>query len=405
MRILFLTPQLPYPPRQGTQLRNYQIIRMAAGAHQVDLLSFIRPGDGTAIVDVCRKVETVPAPHRGRLFRVRSMFTSTKPDLARRLASRDFEVALCSLLKSNHYDIVQIEGLEMAIYISIALAEAPDTTTVIFDDHNVEHILQLRAARVDAGHFYSWPKAIYSVVQWAKLKRYERWACNSAGAVLAVSDADAEALRKIGVETPVAVVPNCIDVAWYKRPSEATSDPDTLLFTGSLDYRPNIDAVRWFVSAIFPRILARRPQTKFLIVGRSPSASVLRLAHRHPAIRVVGDVEDVRPFLFRGTVFVVPIRMAGGSRLKILEAMAAGLPVVSTTIGAEGLDLSRDADVLLADSPRAFADTIIRLLEDEDLRQQLGASGRKTVEEGYDWRHVAPRLLAVYDTAGADATG
>lgn len=425
MKILFLTPQLPYPPRQGTQIRNYYMLKEAAIVHQVDLLSFARPGEGIqepglsqprlleeayrdprgGILEICRKVELLPVPHRSRTSRLQTLFTSPEPDMASRLASKDFDSALRSLLETCNYEIVQVEGLEMARYIPTIAAASPGTP-IIFDDHNVEYLLQLRAAAVDVRRIKSLPKASYSAIQSLRLKQYERRVCQSAKVVLAVSDLDAKALRELGVTSAIAVVPNCIDVEYYHRAPDAARDPATLLFTGTMDYRPNVDAVRWFASEVLPRITAHKPHAQLQIVGRSPDASVVELARRHPAVRVVGGVDDIRPYFFHSTVCVVPIRMAGGARLKILEALASELPVVATRMGAEGVDCTDGKGLLLADTADDFAAAVLRLLEDQDLQRQLAAAGRQVVENNYDWRQVAPRLLAVYDAVrGTDVTG
>lgn len=408
MRALFLTPQLPSPPRQGTQIRNYHLIRAAAAAHQVDLLSFVRTGEdlhlGHPLLDICRLVKTVPAPHRGRWSRLRTLATSSEPDLAQRLASRDYAATLRSMLRANSYDVVQVEGLEMAGYIPTIKAESPNSA-VVFDDHNVEHLLQARAAAVDARRLPAWPRALYSVIQWQKLKRYESWACVHANAVLAVSEADARALRGLGITAPVTVVPNCIDVQHYRRPPDVDRDPATLLFTGTMDYRPNVDAVRWFVSAVLPRVLARRPEVGFHVVGRSPAPSVLELGRKHPSVQVAGTVEDVRPYFSKSTVFVAPIRMAGGARLKILEALAMELPVVATSVGAEGIDLVSGKEILLADTADAFAAAVLRLLDDPAVGRQLAIAGRRAVEQRYHRSRLAPRLLRVYDAIKVASDG
>jgi glycosyltransferase involved in cell wall biosynthesis len=410
VKILFITPQLPFTPRQGTQIRNYYLLKAAATAHEVDLLSFARPDEGLGIephfetwkyrsdeaLGLCHKVETVPIPSRGTTSRLKTLFTSLEPDLARRLASREFDAALKSLLNRHRYDVVQVEGLEMARYIPTVIAAAPGTP-IVFDDHNVEYLLQLRTAAVDARHVLSWPKALYSGVQWLKLKRYERLVCRSSNVVLAVSQLDAKALSELGAAGPVTVVPNCIDVGYYRRNPSTARDPATILFTGTMDYRPNVDAVRWFALEILPRVAARKPHVRFRIVGRSPTTAVMDLAHHHPAVEVVGAVEDIRPYLFHSTLCVVPIRMAGGARLKILEALAAELPVVSTSMGAEGIDSISGQGVLLADIPEDFAASILRLMDDQELNQQMGLAGRQVVEQKYDWKQIAPRLLGVYD--------
>ncbi|MHB0869364.1 MAG: glycosyltransferase [Chloroflexota bacterium] len=411
MRVLFLTPQLPFPPQQGTQIRNYHLLRAAAAAHQVDLISFNREGESLAkaqpLLELCGQIKLVPAPPaRGRGVRGRDMLTSLLPDLAHRLRSEVFAAALSSVAAGNRYDVIHVAGLEMAGCIPIAREAAP-RAQVVFDDHNAEYRLQARAAAVDAGRISTLPRSAYSLVQWRRLRRYETWACRQADTVLAVSEADATALEGLGARSRILVVPNGVDADHYRPDPDRQPDPAGLLFTGTMDYRPNVDAMSWFVSDVLPLVAAQRPEVSLQIVGRSPDPAVLRLASANRNVTVTGAVEDVRPYFCRNSVFVVPIRMAGGARLKILEALAMGLPIVSTGLGAEGIDLAEGKEALLADTPDGFAEAVIRLLADRELRKQMSILGRQAAEERFHWSRVAPRLLEAYqdaETRGGGAT-
>lgn len=401
MKILFLTPQLPHPPRQGTQIRNLHIIRGAALAHQVDLLSFARPGEdfdsAGPLRQTCGRIMLVPAPRRRAQDRLRTLATTQQPDIAHRLPSAAFTATLEAALKNGGYDAVQVEGIEMARYIPVVRTMAP-RILLVFDDHNAEYVLQGRAASVDAERPSSWPKAFYSLVQWQRLRRYETRVCNLADAVLAVSDGDADSLRSLGITTPVAVVPNGVDTEYYQPiPNGSVRDPGGLLFTGTMDFRPNVDAMVWFATEVLPLVVEERPDVHLFIVGRSPSPAVLRLADRNPRVTVTGPVDDVRPFFGRCSLFVVPIRMAGGARLKVLEALAMGMPMVSTSIGAEGIELADGREVVLADGREDFANALLKLLEAPSLQRPLSQAGRLAAEQRFSWDQVAPRLLKVYE--------
>jgi polysaccharide biosynthesis protein PslH len=397
MRILFLTPQLPYPPRQGTQIRNYHLLRAAASTHQVDLLSFVRPGEAqegaAALRKLCGEVQMVPAPLRSSRDRLRTLLLSPAPDMALRLRSAGFEASLRAMLTRGRYDAVQVAGIEMARYIQ-AVRDVSPQASIVFDDHNAEYVLQGRAAAVDAHRIPSWPKALYSLAQWRKLRAYEARACRMASAVLAVSEADAAALRSLGATAPVSVVPNGVDLEYYCPDRSRVAETANLLFTGTMDYRPNVDAVRWFVSRVLPPILAHRTDVRIDIVGRAPAPAVQQLASQ--AVNVTGPVEDVRPFFARSSIFVVPMRMGGGVRLKILEALAMAVPVVSTSMGAEGAGLTHGKEILVADTAEQFAAAILRLLDDHALRGRLVQAGREAVEERFAWERIAPLLLGVY---------
>lgn len=400
MRILYLTPQLPYPPHQGTQIRNYHLLRTAASAHQVELISFVRSGEGlhraAPLQELCGQIWVLPAPPaRSQAARVGTLLTSTEPDLAFRLQSEGFADILRAVANGNRYDIVQIAGLEMARYLPVVRAAAP-RARLVFDAHNAEFRLQGRAAVVDGRNLASWPKALYSLAQYLKLRRYEAWACRSADTVLAVSETDAAALRELDSSARVSVVPNGVESGYYQGETPPERDPNGLLFTGTMDYRPNVDAMEWFASDVLPAITAKRPETALQIVGRAPAPAVQQLASLRQNVTVTGAVEDVRPYFSRNSVFIAPIRIAGGARLKILEALASGIPVVSTRVGAEGIDLVEGKEVLLADSPEEFAGAVLRLLEDEELRKQMASLGRQAAQERFDWTRVAPRLLEAY---------
>lgn len=405
MKILFLTPQLPYPPRQGTQIRNYHLIRAAGAVHEVDLLSFARPGEtlesAGPLREMCGRIHLVPAPVRAGAERLRVLLTSVDPDMAHRLRSEGFSATLRQVLTQSTYDVVQVEGIELARYVPQIRAIAPKAK-IVFDDHNAEYLLQARAAAVDARHPPTWPKAVYSAIQWQKLRRHESQVCREVDAVLAVSEDDAEALNRLGATAPVTVVPNGVDTAYYCLDRSSAVESATMLFTGTMDFRPNVDAVRWFASRVLPSIATQHPGARFEIVGRSPSPAVQTLAMNNPSVVVTGSVEDVRPYMSRATAFVIPMRMGGGVRLKILEALAAGVPVVSTGMGAEGTGLTDGRELLIADIPREFAGATLRLIEDAALRQRVAAAGREAVVQRFEWNRIGPRLLQVYERLKED---
>lgn len=403
MRILFLTPQLPYPPHQGTALRNYGLIKGLSRRHKISLLSFLEPNqtlDGaTPLSSCCHTLETVPAPPpRSMLRRARDTFTRLLPDMALRLASRQFAQQLDRLLARQSFDLVHIEGIEMAPYLDAVLRRVP---TTVFDDHNCEYMLQKSYAQVDLRLPRRWPGAIYSLIQWQKLRHYEAGVCRRAHHVLAVSQTDAEALQRLVPGLEVTVVPNGIDTDQY-TPTDAQANrpsPPALVFTGKMDFRPNVDAVRWFADAILPRVRAAVPDAHFFAVGQRPHPQLDDL-RANPALTLTGWVEDMRPYIADASVYVAPLRMGSGTRLKLLEAMAMGKAIVSTRLGAEGLIEPAEtgpALVLVDDNdPAAFADAVVALLRDPARRASLGKAARAYVEAHFDWRVIVPKLEALY---------
>lgn len=411
MRILFLTPQLPYPPHQGTTIRNHNLIANLAPRHEIHLLSFVRSQDeivrATSLHQHCRSIEAVIAPRRSPLKRFLSLFLSPLPDMALRLPSAEFQAKLSAILRRVPFDVVQIEGIEMAYPWMDWRISNTQYPISIFDDHNAEYVLQQRAFETDVRQPRRWIAALYSLIQWKKLSRYEARVCRLADGVVAVSETDKAVLQRLVPGLDVTVVPNAVDVEYYTstdiRPSPLP--PHSLVFTGKMDFRPNVDAVLWFCQEVLPLIQQKTPDVRFYIVGQSPHRRVLRLAE-DPAVTVTGYVDDVRPYIAGACVYVVPLRIGGGTRLKLLEAMAMGKPIVSTSLGCEGFEgLASGRELAIADTPKEFARRVIELLDDASRRERLGRAGRRFVEQRYDWRYIVPKFEELYETAQERALG
>jgi glycosyltransferase involved in cell wall biosynthesis len=277
---------------------------------------------------------------------------------------------------------------------------------VIFDDHNCEYLLQQRNALTDLRRPRRWLAAAYSLVQWQKLRRYERAVCHRADAVVAVSEADRVALARIAGGVEIDVATNGIEVADYVGADLPAAlpgqSPYTLLFTGKMDYRPNVDAVLWFAQEVLPLVQAGEPTVRLQIVGLNPHAR-LAVLRTNPAVEITGAVADTRPYLQTATVCIIPMRIGGGTRLKALEAMACGKAVVSTTLGIEGIPVSDGRHLLLADTPEAFAAAVLSLLADArqggTTARRLGQAARIFVQERYDWAQIMPIFARVYEHA------
>jgi glycosyltransferase involved in cell wall biosynthesis len=405
MRILVLTPQLPYPPQQGTAIRNYNIIARLAERHELDLLSFVQEGnellDGSPLSQHCDLVETVRAPHRSLNQRLLSTVLSPLPDMALRLWSESYRQRLTSLVQSNRYDVVQIEGIEMAPY-GLWLDDwrrsegQMSRPRLVFDNHNAEYLLQQRVFETDIRRPSHWLGAAYSLVQWRKLRRYESRVCRVMDAVVAVSEADAKALRRLVPHLQPVVIPNGVDLELYASDTPALGlQQRALVFTGKMDFRPNVDAVLWFADEVLPMIAETCSDAHLYVVGQKPHERLQRLAG-HPSITVTGWVEDPRPYIAEAIVYVVPLRMGGGTRLKVLEAMSMGKAMVSTTLGCEGFPVTSGKELLIEDSPEDFARAVAELLDDASLRSDLGSRALLFVQEGYDWDAIVPRFEELY---------
>ena len=403
MKILFLTPQTPYPPRQGAALRNWGFISQLMSRHEITVLTFspspspptgggARPADAPDPLRAHCDLFSVPLPVRSWRERLRDMLIPRQPDMALRLVSEAYAHRLTDLLSRRRFDVALVGGIEMAPYLDILMAARP-RPRILFDNLNCEFLLQKRAFLTDIRSPVHWPGAAYSWVQWHRLRRYEAAVCRRADRVIAVSDGDAASLRRLVPGLDVAVIPNGVDTSTYPF---VLSPPEshTLVFTGTMDFRPNVDAMLWFTRRVFPRIRAEAPTVHLDIVGQRPHRRLERL-RKDPAITLTGWVEDVRPHIASAAVYIAPLRIGGGTRLKLLEAMAMGKAVVSTRLGAEGYPVSHGRELWLADSPADFAAAVLALLRSPQRRVELGKAARAFVERRYDWRIIAPRLETI----------
>ena len=215
----------------------------------------------------------------------------------------------------------------------------------------------------------------------------------------AVSEEDAEQMRREYALANVSAVPTGVDTEFFRPSGQGATEPHSLVFTGSMDWLPNEDAIRWFTGEVLPLIKREIPQASLTVVGRNPFPGLVESSRKDSSIVVTGRVPDVRPFMEKASVYVVPIRIGGGTRLKIYEAMAMGLPTVSTKIGAEGLPVRDGEEILLRDEPREFAEAVVRLLRDKSLAEKIGKQAAKTVREKFGWQKVADDFAEICERA------
>ncbi|HTP11627.1 MAG TPA: glycosyltransferase [Anaerolineae bacterium] len=401
MRILFLTPQYPYPPHKGTTLRNYNLIVGLAARHEIDLLSFADASPAASPLDrLCRRIATTPIPHRPNWRRALDTILSPWPDMGLRLWSSPFQHQLGAWLNDGAYDVIQVEGLELARY-ALILPRCSDREgsgpLIVFDDHNAEYLLQKRMAAAEvAAHGWN-AGAVYSSIQWRKLRSFERRVCRQSDRVVCVSEADAIALQQIDPNLKAHVIPNGVDTDFYQREKVMPLDlpPHSLVFTGTMDFRPNVDALLWFAQAVLPLIKQQLPDVHLYIVGQRPHAR-LDVLRADPSITITGAVDDTRPYITAADVYIVPLRMGGGTRLKLLEALSLQAPVVSSTLGAEGFEVRSGEQLVLADEPADFAQSIEEVIADRTRARSLGTAGRSFAVQHYDWRSIVPKFEEVY---------
>lgn len=408
MNILVLAPQWPDPPRQGAAIRNFHILQYLARRHTVTLLTFKPEGEieESRIKSLCLRAEALPLPTRSTAARLKTLVSSPLPDMAWRLHSNLMRERVAELCRQEHFDAIHVEGIEMAPYGLLAKQiqnrKSKIENSLAYDAHNAEYLLQRRAFTTDAPHPARSPKAAYSLAQWWRLRRFEREVCLASRHVLAVSEADAAALHRLApsIAGRITLLPNGVDPAYWSRdaayPSpDMPASGDTLVFDGSMDFRPNVDAVTWFASEVWPLIRIERPGAQFFIVGRNPSPAVISLRST-PGIIVTGTVDDPRGWVAGGTVYVVPMRMGGGVRLKVLQAMSMGCAIVSTPMGAEGIDVRHGREMLIHRSASDFAQATLSLLADEERRASLSHAARELAASRFSWERLLPVLDRIY---------
>ena len=390
MRILFLTQVLPYPLDAGPKTRAYYVLRHLAQQHEVTLLSFTRPSDPPGALEhlrrFCRQVITVPMARS----RWRDGLALANALLARRsfIITRDQRPAMLAclrqLLAQESFDFIHSDQLWMAQYALYArrLTGSSSKGRLVLDQHNAVYLIPQRLAEGAANPFLRW----FMRLEAQRLARYEVAVCRQFDRVAWVSREDANAVASQGFSLEAgkdAVIPICVD------PSDVTPQVEfpissNILFIGGMYWPPNADGVRWFVEKILPLVRAELPAVRFCAVGKDPILEIRTL----DGVFAPGYVDDLGPYWRQGGVFVVPLRAGGGMRVKILDAWLHSLPVVSTSIGAEGIGYTDGQDIAIANEPEEFANCLIRLLSQKEEYKRLGLGGRKTVEEHYNWAKI-----------------
>jgi glycosyltransferase involved in cell wall biosynthesis len=375
MKVLWVKAGGLVPPDTGGKIRSYNILRELARQHSVTFFSFYAAHDSDLhpdLKDIFDRVVCVPL----RLPAPKSLAEMRDYGI-RWLSSEPY--SLHALLKQETYDVILCDF----IFAAGVIPWDWPTPKVLFT-HNVEATIWRRHYEVATNPIW---KAI-SWWEWRKMEAAERRYLRLADRVLTVSETDRDAFAAFLDPGKLTMIPTGVDVDYF-QPVPVEETPNSLVFTGSMDWLPNEDAILYFVDAILPLIKQQCPEVSLEVVGRSPSRKLQALAETEKSMRLTGWVEDIRPFVARDSICIVPLRIGGGTRLKIFEAMAMGKAVVSTSVGAEGLPVQSGENILLADTPNDFADSVVSLLRDANERRRLGTSARALVQEKYSWPRVA----------------
>ncbi|MGH7902832.1 MAG: glycosyltransferase family 4 protein [Candidatus Dormibacteraceae bacterium] len=386
LSILIVTPSLPYPPIWGFGIRVYQIIRGLSRRNRVWLCCYGgREGDDAAVAALgrfCEGVTVVPVPEAPRRTRRRQQVAtalSTGSYHRRRLGHRGMQQAIDRLLAERDFDVVQVESSHMA---GFDFSAAP---VVVLDEHNLEYELLRRASGIERSPV----RRLYARFEAAKVFREERRSWSSVSGCIVTSERERAIVETVAPRLATAVVPNGVDTDYF-RPADIAADPDGLVLTGLMTYRPNADGAVHFARDILPIVRRARPQATFTAVGWGLPAGLKPLLDG--GTRSTGRVPDVRPYLSAAAAVVVPIRMGGGTRLKVLDGLAMARPMVSTRLGCEGLNVRDREHLLVADGAEAFAGAVVELLRNPASAAEMGRRGRALVAARYDWPAIIESL-------------
>ena len=400
MKILMITHLVPYPPHDGPSLRNFNLLKECSKNHEIHLLTFYRKAHGhnpenlkysiDELKKYCKdvKVFAIPTEDHKLAWYLLLLFNifSLSPYSVWAYWSPKMVRAIKRKLQEVTFDVVEIGEIGLANYSKLF-----HHTPTLLVHHNIESQVLNRRSKIQRNPIAK----IYLRLQARKLKRLERKACESIDYHTTVSKDDKDTLLRINHKARVQVVPNGVDVSYF-QPSEEATDDCTLVFAGTMTWYPNLDAMLYFKNEIWPILKEQSPEISIRILGKHPPKELLDFAKHNKGFNVMGFVEDVRPYIAKATIYVVPIRTGGGSRLKILDALAMGKAVVSTSIGCEGIRVTNGKDIVISDTPQGFANSVLDLLQNSNKRNQLEKKGRELVVKEYSWSKIALQMNDAY---------
>jgi sugar transferase (PEP-CTERM/EpsH1 system associated) len=395
MNILWLSHFIPYPPKGGNLQRSFYLIKEVAKKNRVFLLAFnqkiLLPTPEAVkestekLKEYCEHVQVFNIPsEKSKLARFWLLFSNLFipfPYSVKQFWSPSMKHAIKEIICKYKIDLVHFDIIDLAQYASII-----GGAKKAMNHHNVESLLLLRRAQAVRNPL----KKLYLYIQGKKLRKYESEKLSQFDLNLVVSEKDMKELEQFSPEARIEVIPNGTDTEYF-YPCDSLIKGNNIIFAGGMSWFPNQDAVLYFLKSIWPLAKREIPDLKLTLIGHHPPRKVVKQSHKDE-IEVMGFVDDIRPLVAKATAYIVPIRVGGGTRLKILDAFACGKAVISTSIGCEGIDVTPGKNILIGDSPQEFADQIIKVCSDTELMKSLGKEGRKLVEEKYAWKIIGQRL-------------
>lgn len=405
LNVLWISHFVPYPPKGGMLSRSYNLLKEVAAENNVYLLAFIQRQPLVTMFDtleqglresqehlsvLCKKVEFIDIPceidRYGKYTEALRSLITKLPYTINWLTAPEMSDAIAATLDSHNIDVVHVDTISLAQYID-AFRNIPRLLT----HHNIESHMMLRRISRESNFL----KKMYYWIEGNKLKAYERELCRQFQINITCSDLDSDRLREIDSSLEICEIENGVDINYFKPGSGAASEADSLIFVGGLNWYPNRDAMIYFADRIWP-LLKERCQVRMDVIGQDPPQKLLDLAKHDPSYKIYGFVDDVRPYIEAAGIYVCPIREGGGTRLKILDALAMKKPLVAHPLSCEGIDVKDEESVLFATRPEEFRDKILLLLDDKELRNRMGAAGRELVCRKYSFTYLGDKLSRLY---------
>jgi glycosyltransferase involved in cell wall biosynthesis len=386
MKVLWVNTNFLHPTTKGGQIRSLETLRHLHRWHEIHYVAIADPSQtegprraheyASKSYPFHYRIPQKPSPRFA--WQLAAGVFSQTPLAVSRFAPPGLRSFLERLIRKEKFDCAVVDHLAPTAYF-------PDLAHAVLFQHNVETMIWRRHVE----HTSSRPQRWYFEMQARRMNAYERRVCQESGYIVAVSATDAATMRELFGVTRVTEIPTGVNLEYFQPPDVRPRDGADLVFVGSMDWLPNVDGVLYLVREVLPLIRRVRPDCSLAIVGRTPPRKITALAERDRFIRVTGTVPDIRPYLWGSAVSIVPLRIGGGTRLKIYEAMAARIPVVSTTIGAEGLTSHPPADIRIADKPEDFASRCLELLREPGERQRVADAAWEMVNANFSWEHVS----------------
>ena len=394
MNILFIAPRLPWPLDTGGRLRTFNLFHQLSKIAKMHMVSFsfeARDEEWKKEIEkIGVKVTLVPAQESSVLDRAWDIAFNPWPHSIAKYNKSSMNKVLKDLSISEHFDAMHIDHIHMAHY-----NEYFNDIPCFLDAHNVEFKIWERCGEVEPNFI----KRILYYQQSSKMRTYETFKTKEFKGLFTCSADDKKIFSTITSKNlPIHVIPNGVDTIFNSPdPDQGTHEEEAIVFTGSMNWLPNEDAISYFCSKILPLVWEKKSTAKFYVVGKNPSPVIKELAQRDSRVIITGRVDDVRPYIWRARVSIVPLRIGGGTRLKILEAMSLSKAIVSTSIGAEGIEYTDGQNILIGDTPQDFADKILLVLNDQQKSRKIGINARQFVCEKYDWNIIGKNLKKIYE--------